>query len=76
MNNMNLNAGGIIGGLLGAALGVAALMAMDDGEGVRRRGKLVVLGVVCGAVAGNFLWGLVFGRKTEVEAETEQLEDA
>ncbi|QDU58518.1 hypothetical protein [Aeoliella mucimassa] len=58
---MNLNAGGIVGGLAGAAIAIAVLFLAFEPDTSRNRGmgKLVVLGVVAGAAAGNFLWDLV-----------------
>jgi hypothetical protein len=58
MTNMNLNPGGAIGGLAGAGVGAMFLAWKGDTEG--RVGKLIIGCVVAGAVAGNYLWGLVF----------------
>ena len=61
MKNMNLNAGGVVGGLLGAGAGAACLYWKGDLQG--RTGKLIAACVAGGALAGNFLWGLVFPSK-------------
>ena len=58
MSNFNLNPGGIICGLLGGVgAGVYLYSNTDDAQ---RIGKLVVACIVGGAVAGNFIWGLIF----------------
>ena len=70
---MNLNAGGIIGGLVGG--GGAAFVAFSGDAEMRRPGKLVGLGVVVGAAAGNFLWGAVFGSNEDEGDEDHGEED-
>ena len=61
MKNMDLNAGGVVGGLLGA--GAAGVFLYWKGDLQGRVGKFFAACVVGGAVAGNFVWGLVFPAK-------------
>lgn len=66
MNNINLNAGGIIGALAGGAITAAVVFSMvDPSKSGRGPYKLVILGLIGGAFAGNFLWGLVFRQPEE-----------
>lgn len=58
--NINLNAGGIVGGLLSclaAFVGVFMIADPMDDHGMYR---LVIVALIGGAFAGNFLWGLAF----------------
>ena len=61
MKNMDLNVGGLIGALLlGALGGLIGYLAMGDGENTRPISKLLIGGVVLGAIAGNQLWAKFF----------------
>lgn len=63
MRNIELNIGGLIGALvLGGIAGAIGFTAFDTAS--RRPAQVLILGVVVGAVAGNFVWGLVF-KKSE-----------
>lgn len=59
--NINLNLGGILGGLFGAAASAGIVFGVLDLPNRRGSAKLVILGVVLGAFAGNFLWSLLAG---------------
>lgn len=64
MNNINLNAGGLIGALvLGAVAGMFVFLMSDQDELPRRASKLVIAGVIGGAFLGNYLWGLAFKKE-------------
>lgn len=61
MQNINLNPGGLIGALAGGGIAAAVIFGnLVDAESLRRPAKLVVIALIGGAFAGNFLWGLVF----------------
>ncbi len=63
MKNINLNAGGVIGSL--ACGGIAAVVVfsnVDPADTGRGPYRLIILALIGGAFAGNFLWGLVFKR--------------
>ncbi|XAM00674.1 hypothetical protein OT109_04625 [Phycisphaeraceae bacterium D3-23] len=68
MDNITLNPGGIIGGLVGCGLGLGAGYLMfgfaNDGKGLA---SLAVPGVLVGAFAGNWLWGMVFPPKPDAD---------
>ena len=64
MKNIDLNAGGVIGALLaGALVGVIAFSTMEDSDNQRGASKLLIAGVIGGAFAGKYLWGLAFKTK-------------
>lgn len=63
MKNIDLNVGGVIGAL--ACGGIAAVVVFSTFDAMNSGGgpyKLVILALIGGAFAGNFLWGLVFKR--------------
>lgn len=66
MKNINLNPGGLIGAVLCGGVAVAVIFGMteaseiNEGRGGRGVGKLVIIAVVAGAFAGNFLWSAIF----------------
>ena len=65
MNNINLNWGGLIGALAGG-VGVGAILFLllpVTNETASKIGMFSVAGVIGGAFAGNYLWGVVFGGK-------------
>lgn len=63
MQNINLNIGGLIGAL--GCGGIAAVIVFTTMDAQTRTGpKLIIVAVIAGAFAGNFLWGLVF-KKSE-----------
>jgi hypothetical protein len=68
--NVNLNVGGFIGALLGAGIALVAVFGMmgDDSDYRRGMGKLVLLGVIGGALAGNYLWGRIRGQSDQDSA--------
>jgi hypothetical protein len=60
VSNINLNAGGVLGALLfGAAVGLI-VFGTDRSGAHPTRYRLVIGGVIAGAFAGNYLWGLLF----------------
>src|SRR4051812_17563915 len=59
---MNLNPGGFLGAAVGAGAGVAIMMAAGGYEENPGRVRLIVVGLVAGAIAGNTLWAAVFGK--------------
>jgi hypothetical protein len=61
MKNIDLNIGGLIGAL--ACGGIAAAIVFSTLDTTNRdRGpyKLIIFALIGGALAGNFLWGLIF----------------
>jgi len=61
VENFNINPGGIIGALVCGGIAGAFLFLNADAASSRRGpGRLVVLAVIGGAVAGNYLWKLAF----------------
>jgi hypothetical protein len=62
VKNITLNAGGVIGALLCGALVAAYLVMTKDFD---KNAKLIVIGVIAGAFAGNFGWGLIFKKKQD-----------
>jgi len=65
MKNFDLNAGGLIGGIAfgGIATAVIFLTFSTQSHG-RSPYRLIIIALLGGAVAGNFLWGKVF-KKSE-----------
>jgi hypothetical protein len=63
MQNINLNAGGLIGAVV---CGGIALVAVFSNSSLMSQtslaSKIVVVAFIAGAFAGNFIWGLVFRR--------------
>jgi len=57
--NVNLNAGGILGGLLAGGIALAILSSSANPEYQKGMAKFVILAVIAGAFAGNFLVGLI-----------------
>lgn len=61
MKSIDLNIGGVIGALAcGGIAGAIVFSTVDATNSGRGPYKLMILAVVGGAFAGNFLWGLVF----------------
>lgn len=61
MSNIELNAGGVIGALVGGGVVAAVVFSLvETTEGGRGPYKLIIVGLIGGAFAGNFLWGQVF----------------
>ena len=61
MKNIDLNVGGIIGAIAAGiivAVVVFSTAGVDDPD--RGQSRLIILGLIGGAFAGNFLWSLVF----------------
>lgn len=59
MNNINLNAGGVIGAIVcGGIAGAFVFSRVEAGEGGST--KLVIAALIGGAFAGNSLWAFVF----------------
>jgi hypothetical protein len=58
---MDLNAGGLIGALVcGGVAGAVVFSTVDLSETNRGPYRLILLALIAGAFAGNFLWGLAF----------------
>ncbi|MBX3451217.1 MAG: hypothetical protein KF777_16745 [Planctomycetaceae bacterium] len=61
MNNIDLNLGGLIGALACGGIAAAIVFStLDTTNSGRGPYKLVIFALIGGALAGNFLWGLVF----------------
>jgi hypothetical protein len=61
MKNIDLNPGGLIGALACAGVYAAIVFSsVDIATSGPRPIKLIILPLIGGAFAGNFLWGLVF----------------
>lgn len=63
MKNIDLNAGGLIGALACGGIATAVIALVDPAnpaKGGRGPATVIVLALVGGAFAGNFLWELVF----------------
>lgn len=61
MKNFDLNIGGVIGALACGGIAAAVVFStLDTTTSGRGPYKLIILALVGGAFAGNFLWGLVF----------------
>lgn len=64
MKNVNLNPGGLIGALVvGGAAAAIVFSFLNTTHSRRGPFKLVILALIGGAIGGNFLWELVFGKK-------------
>ena len=64
MSNIDLNPGGLIGALLAGAVAGVLIYSNNDPEGAMRRpARLIVFAIVGGAFAGNYLWGMLFGKE-------------
>ena len=61
--DLNLNLGGFLGAAIGGGTPLAIAIATGDYEGLPI--KLVVPGVVAGALAGNYLWGMATAKPPE-----------
>ncbi|MCS7014628.1 MAG: hypothetical protein RMI91_14595 [Gemmatales bacterium] len=69
MKNIVLNPGGILGALaLGGLAAVFVFMNIEKRDG-NPRTKIIVLAIIGGAFAGNFLWDLLF-KKHEQASES------
>lgn len=65
MKNIDLNAGGLIGALACGGITAAVVFAtVNPANAGRASAKFIIVALVGGAFAGNFLWGLVF-KKSE-----------
>jgi phosphate/sulfate permease len=61
MENIDLNPGGLIGALVCAGVYAAIVFSsVDIAESGSRPIKLIIVPLIGGAFAGNFLWRLVF----------------
>jgi hypothetical protein len=61
MQNIDLNIGGLIGALACGGIAAGIVFAnLDTTDSDRGPYKLIILALVAGAFAGNFLWGIVF----------------
>lgn len=65
MKNIDLNAGAVIGALACGGIAAAVIFSNVDQAADTGRGpyKFIVLALIGGAYAGNFLWGLVFKKR-------------
>ena len=71
MKDMHLNVGGIIGGFVGLGAALAIVFMLRPKEEVGKGfGKLCIFGIIGGAVAGNFLWGLAFRKRENHDEDT------
>jgi hypothetical protein len=58
LRNLKLNAGGIFGGVAGAVIGFWLLLALSH-----TLTTFTIIPIIVGALVGNFLWGLVTGKR-------------
>ena len=64
MKNIDLNLGGIVGALVCGGVAAAIIFSSIDATSSSRAPyKLVIVALIGGAFAGNFVWGLVFKRQ-------------
>jgi len=61
VKGINLNVGGIVGGVLFGGAAFALFMVMGVFQ-YPFMAKIVIVGVVAGALGGHSLWGLVVGK--------------
>jgi|GEM_PF-5945795 len=66
MNNVNLNAGGVIGALVVGGIAAGVIFSRVDGEG--GSAKLIIVAMTGGAFAGNFLWSRLFPKPEPLPA--------
>jgi hypothetical protein len=59
--NVNLNAGGIITAILALCVGFGLMTLSNNPDFHDHMGKVTIIGVILGALGGNFVWSLVFG---------------
>jgi hypothetical protein len=62
---MNLNLGGFVGALIGIGLLIGALV-LTGGEHLRAIVKIGIFGVILMAGGGNWLWGALTAKPSDV----------
>jgi hypothetical protein len=60
---MNLNPGGVVGALAGGGAAGVISYTIADGDPAAMIKWVIVLGLIAGAVGGNYLWTAVFGNR-------------
>lgn len=63
MENININAGGVVGAIVAGLIAAVVLFVLMDASAGRGPGKLVVGAIIAGAIGGNLLWAAVFPPK-------------